>query len=716
MTEKSVKYGLYLLPGFALFYSFSFIYPFVTSKAILFRAVTGLMFAAWAYLLVNRRSYLPKKSPLLILLGILLCWTALCNSFSLNPVKSFLGSFERMEAFFTLFHLYLYFLLAGIFLQEARDWRRFFQANILVSALSCLIALFLPDPGNGDISQFRLEGILGNSTFMAMFLLFNLFFTLLLLSQTEQRWKYICYSLMFCLQVFVLLLTGARSVIFGVLMGLFITCAYLVYKKALRFSVLALSGSALLLFFVISLFLLATIAPEHFDALTNRFSGLSTSVLTNDPRRYVWLAALDGIMENPVLGWGQEQFEIVFGQYYRPELWFAEPWYDRAHNVFLDWGVATGLPGLLLYLSLIFYAFRSILKSKTISTRSKAVLTGLMVAYSVSLQFHFDNLLSYFHFFSILAYLHVRETEHQAYSALAEKYTPTVSSWGKYGTTLALLVFLVLTPVYWFHYPVFSKAIALKNAVTHANARQYDQSFSFFNRALHLGGNSDQEVVEQLSERTIRIMADPQPPEELPATWFTAGKKALAEYNNSVSHTDARFLSLQSRLFAAAGDSTNALVAINKALALCPAMPALYIQRGNLALKDERFADALLPANNAFSLSPNDPITRLFYGTVFVLNAEYEKARNILAPLADEDGIVDNEQLLNAFFVMGQRKDVMAVMEKRARENHSDPAHQLALAATYLGYGLIEEANRLFDKVAADFPSYEEEIRQLRRR
>jgi O-antigen ligase len=60
-----------------------------------------------------------------------------------------------------------------------------------------------------------------------------------------------------------------------------------------------------------------------------------------------------GFKEKPVFGWGQENFNYVFNKYYNPAMFDQEQWFDRAHNEFLDWLIAGGLPAFFLYISLL---------------------------------------------------------------------------------------------------------------------------------------------------------------------------------------------------------------------------------------------------------------------------------------------------------------------------------------------------------------------------
>jgi len=114
--------------------------------------------------------------------------------------------------------------------------------------------------------------------------------------------------------------------------------------------------------------------------------------------------ALRGSMERPILGWGQENFGYIFQAHYNPAMYAQEQWFDRAHNVFLDWLVDAGFVGLLAYLALYALFLVYVWKS-SLSVAEKSVLSGLLAAYGFNNLFVFDNLASYALFFAILAYV-----------------------------------------------------------------------------------------------------------------------------------------------------------------------------------------------------------------------------------------------------------------------------------------------------------------------
>jgi len=81
-----------------------------------------------------------------------------------------------------------------------------------------------------------------------------------------------------------------------------------------------------------------------------------------------------------------------------------EQWADRAHNIFLDQLVNSGIVGLIAYLAIYVFALISIWKS-TLTIYQKSLIAGLLFGYVVHDIFVFDTLSSYVFFFAVLAFI-----------------------------------------------------------------------------------------------------------------------------------------------------------------------------------------------------------------------------------------------------------------------------------------------------------------------
>ena len=100
-----------------------------------------------------------------------------------------------------------------------------------------------------------------------------------------------------------------------------------------------------------------------------RIFNISFSARTLQDRTYIWKTAFMGFKEKPIFGWRPAKFSYVFDSHFPKEL-FAPPggtfgaWFDRAHSVFFDYLVETGVLGLLSYLAVFFVFYVQLFKKK----------------------------------------------------------------------------------------------------------------------------------------------------------------------------------------------------------------------------------------------------------------------------------------------------------------------------------------------------------------
>ena len=135
---------------------------------------------------------------------------------------------------------------------------------------------------------------------------------------------------------------------------------------------------------------------------------LSYQKIINDERFKAWETFSLAIKDRPILGWGPENLAVGFDKFYNPKITQA-PWWDKAHNIFLDIGVQAGILGILAYVFLLFALFLSLHKAKRASQdySEKIVITGIqsaLLGYIVANFFSLDSMPSYILFFLIIAY------------------------------------------------------------------------------------------------------------------------------------------------------------------------------------------------------------------------------------------------------------------------------------------------------------------------
>ncbi len=169
--------------------------------------------------------------------------------------------------------------------------------------------------------------------------------------------------------------------------------------------------------------------------------------------------SIDGVNDSPktlLLGYGQENYHSVFASKFDPRMYAQEAWFDRAHNVFMDWLVAGGILGLLAYLTLYLTPIYMMWRGKgrnNMKLIERSLLTGLLTAYFIHNVFVFDNLVSYIIFVAILAYIasitRVHENKKEGLGKTKEKNMPLIYTGIIAGSvvTLSLLVMVVVKPL-----------------------------------------------------------------------------------------------------------------------------------------------------------------------------------------------------------------------------------------------------------------------------
>jgi O-antigen ligase len=376
---------------------------------------------------------------LFIVIALFLLVLILTSVVGVNFERSFWSTFERMTGLLTFFHLFGFFIVLTSVFKKREDWEKILGVSIVVGVILSLYIL-LADTASTRGGGTRGGGTIGNTSFMAAYLLFDIFFAfVLLLSKRDFARVFAGASLFIMLPV--LLASTCRAGIAAFFGGIFLLMlGYFIFsgKKSLKhlaiIIILVLIGACGILFVIQPDFLMEKI--QTFLTLMN-------------PRLVVWEMSLQGWLERPLLGWGPENFNIVFNQNFNPCMFLSECggeiWFDRAHNIVFDTLVTSGLIGFLSYLSIfgasIFLLLRKILKIKD---RKEIfvllIMAVLLIVYFVQNLFVFDMISTYMMWFLCLAFIvFLTKQDEQEESArnLGKEVNPI---WGAIGLVLMLFV------------------------------------------------------------------------------------------------------------------------------------------------------------------------------------------------------------------------------------------------------------------------------------
>ena len=577
--RRVVFVGLFAIPLIPFLVFSDFFFPFITTKAFTWRIIIEIVFAAWVLLVLLDASYRPKRSLILYSLFIFLGIIGLADLLGVAPLKSFWSNFERMEGFITLLHLGMFFIVISSVFKEV-DWKRWWNVSLLASFLMVLYSV-LQIIGLKTINQggVRVDGTLGNAIYLAVYMLFHIFIAFLFM---WREWKNVAlrwvYGLLILAQAFILYYTATRGAILGLLGGLLAVAVLNVRNKESAF---VRKGSIATLVGLITL-VGGFVAIKDAEFIQNspvlsRFSSLTTEELKTQGRYFVWPIALEGAKERPFLGWGQENFNYIFNEHYRPEMYRLEPWFDRAHNIFLDWAVAGGILGLLSYLLLYVALLYSIWRRSTNLTHTeKSILTGLIAAYFFHNFFVFDHLISYILFFSLLSYLHYRNGSELTSKGVITKVQVRNIALPAVSILLALSLYFVNIK------PITANVFLIEALKSLQTPGETLKAIQYFKKAYNTTRLGRPEIVEHLAANTVTVLTSDISMEEKNA-YFSFAKDAVLKQAEDLSE-DARYQFITGSFLSTVGSLDDALIYLERASRLMPGKQMIYLEIANAFL------------------------------------------------------------------------------------------------------------------------------------
>lgn len=452
VAENAAVYGIWT--GIVLILLTPFIvtpdtiFPYVVGKAVYSRSLIECVFGMWAILALFRPAYRPPRSYLLLLLAVNVGVSILAACFGVSPQRSFWSTYERMQGVVDLIHWFAFAIVLASVLRTERDWRIVLNLNLGASLIMAVLAICLYYSVAISLFDYRFEmeaqrfGIdehgrahatLGNALYLGTYTLINSVIATgflirsfvskpfkptdsLSLERSRQtrlpqhggrvpftpRIGRCFWGSTVLLNLWALNLTGSRGALLGLFIGigfLAVVCLFWGRMRLVRFAAACLLG------FVSCM--VGSIAFFTFNPLTSSidifYSPLLERALTIDrgkrrdkgssysDRIAAWRMGVNGFIEKPGLGWGPENFFVVFGRY-ASEYGSEIDIHSHAHNKFVEEASTKGTLGLSIYLALWTYTFVIVVGvCRTIDTKDHffplfvgAALTGYFIQSQLS--------------------------------------------------------------------------------------------------------------------------------------------------------------------------------------------------------------------------------------------------------------------------------------------------------------------------------------------
>lgn len=700
--------GVFLLPFLPFVVTNSMFFPFITGKNFAFRILVEILFGLWVILAIWNPRYRPSFSWILVAVFSFVAIIGLADLLGENPFKSFWSNFERMEGFIGLLHLGAYFLVVGTVLNTQKLWFALANTSVIASVIMGVYGL-LQLSGKIVINQggVRVDGTFGNAAYLAVYMLFHVFVTAFLMA----KWRgsnvilYI-YGVALLLQIFILFQTATRGTILGLAAGTFLV-AFLVLVFGKEYSKLRkISGVFIVsvLLFAGGIFLARDTSFVENNPVLSRLASISLEA--GESRFTIWGMAIEGWKERPVLGWGQENFNFVFNKYYDPSLYRDEPWFDRAHNVFFDWLTASGVLGLLGYLTLFGSALWCLWRKATpgyFSVHEKSILTGLFAAYLVHNFFVFDNVMSYILFFSVLAYVYSSTCTH---SSKSRSFEHPIA----YKVVPSAVLLVTVAVIYFVNIPGIKTSRAMIDALSTVDV---DKRIELFERAASYNVVGSQEVAEQLVQLATLTLKNDTVSVERKQQLFTLAEREMLEHLERTPN-DARLRVFLGSLYDQFGQAEKARGEFEQARMLSPQKQRIIYQLAFTHLNSGDTDEARILFKEAYDAEPESDQSTIYYAALLIFDGETTQAEKLLEPIRQQNferkgvRIIDDSLLTRAYAATGQFEKILAIWDHKLSLEPNNINHRLARSATLIQLNRNEEAVREIQRAIAIEPAFKE--------
>lgn len=690
LQKQIIFWGLSLLLVTPLLVANFLFFPFITGKNFFFRIIVEILTALWLSKCFIDTSWRPRKGLLLTVLSGLLLAVFVSTIFSVDPSRSFWSNFERMEGAITYIHAFLLFLIATSTLSSVKDWKRFWFINTYMSLIIAGIA-GMQILGYYAVHQgsTRLDATLGNASYLAVYMLISIFIAgLLWIQSTNQNARRYFYPLCILIQIFVLYKTGTRGAILGLIFGLGIASLFFLIrgKDHLRARWYA-AGFLVGMIVLGSIFVALKDVPfVQSSPILSRFASISSTERTVASRLTIWKMSWEGFTERPVFGWGLENFGAVFNKHYEPELWRQEAWFDRSHNVFLDWLTLTGVVGFVFYVGLYcsaFYLFWR--RSSAFDVKERVLLTALIAAYLFQNLFIFDNIVSLILFISLLAYIHVRSSEknERLFTSVQWKKLPV---WG-----ITPIIIVLGASLYFVNLqPLIAGAEMIRGL--QPQEKGLTENLKAFKSVFSRNTFASGEASEQLIPLTQQIISNADISNEIKQEAVTFASQTLEDQMDKTPY-DARLRFFYGYFLENINQKERAEKYLREALALSPRKQLILFQLGSLYLGDGRSEEALATQKQAFELDQDFPEARKIYALTALLTNHTDIAQSLLVPAYGSMAVPDARF---AIFYTRENDFPLAIQSLEAIEKdpelNLDSRDRLLLSSLYVRVGRRNDA------------------------
>lgn len=704
--------GLFLIPFIVLYVENDYFFPYITGKNFAFRILVEIVTASWIILMMYDAKYRPKFSWILASFLGFLAIMFVANMQGQSPLHSFWSNFERMEGYVTLVHVFLYFIALGSLMTTQELWRRYF-ATTLVAATFLSIYAFGQVAGTIEhrYGGFRVDATLGNATYMAIYMFFHVgIASLMLFWARTNMWRGV-YGVGIVIFSYLLIQTATRGTTLALIGFFLVSMLYIIIwgKSFPQVRKIALVTLIVLAFIVATFIGVRNTEFVQESPTLTRIANISLKEGTN--RFNIWSMAFEGVKERPLLGWGQSNYNYVFNEYFRPELHGQEAWFDRVHNIVMDWLIAGGVLGLLAYfsilLSAVYYLFVRPLIQKgdeTFSVVERGILLGLLAGYTIHNLFVFDNIVSYIFYGVLLGYIQARvgvpipsfEKKKIDINIIEQIFTPVV----------------VVAFVGIIYFVNVSNMLAAGDVINAFRTEKPEEMMHWFDVALSRNTFAKQEIREQLTQRGQGLLQLAEVSDE---TKTQVSARIETELLKQIEEKpgDARLHVFISSFYRSTNQLDKAREQLAIARSLSPNKQVIIFEQGYVELQSGKYEDATTLFKEAYDLGPQFVDSRVNYAMSAVYAGKLGLLNELIQTDAEKREFALNQMAIQAVYNAKMYPKLIEMLKTQVAERPGDKQIRTSLAYVLNESGDSDGAIEVLTQAITDIPDFEKDAQSF---
>jgi len=358
-----VEEFLYFFLFVSVFYVYSaqFLVQFSLLKLLFLRLSTVLFLLLWIYRSIEGSIKFPQKN-ILISTSLLMLWWVGTTFFALNISTALNGFFGRYNGLWSHLTFLLLFIISSSLPLSFKRIEKIIKFSVLslvpISLYGLYQLLFINLQHSWSLE--RPFSTIGHPVIFAALLGLVLPFSLTFYLHEENKRKKTIWGLSTLIIVLASISTLSRGPWIGSAVAVGIVLKAYSKNKNLPMKRISIAVSMLL----ITVLIYTASNADFRSRLAERFVGDGSSSIKH--RKLYLKSAINILKDYPVTGIGFDNFRIMYPFYRLPEDTYVRnnitP--TMVHNGYLQSAVVNGIPGLILYIVLVFFVLRLLFKTR----------------------------------------------------------------------------------------------------------------------------------------------------------------------------------------------------------------------------------------------------------------------------------------------------------------------------------------------------------------